>query len=661
MNYRKLSNEEVNLLLTHGCLADNWSDISVTDGFSSENIKNTRFRGKIKLGKFSGVILGDDGSLKKCGIYDSCICNCDISDDVFISGVRNLTNYSVASNVSIEHVYSIVTDGSSAFGNGTEIEVLNEGGGRAIPIFDKLTSQIAYLAVLYRHDREFTGKLIELIRDYVQSKVSPYGRIESFVSIRNSQIIKNVHIGKYSMISGVNLLEDGTIKGSKEAPAFIGEGVIARKFIILSGSRVDGTSMIEKTFVGQGVKIGKQFSSENSLFFANSEAFHGEGCSVFGGPYTVTHHKSTLLIACLFSFYNAGSGTNQSNHMYKLGPLHQGIFERGTKTGSFAYLLLPVRIGAYSVVMGKHYTNFDSSDFPFSYITEEKGKSELTPGMNIFTVGTRRDSEKWATRDRRNDPDKLDLINFALFNPYIAGKILTGIKILNELSEKTPRTQDFVNYKGINIHRLLFKTSKKYYEMAIKSFIGQEIIQKIERIDDKVNLSEISELLKTNGNEGVGRWVDICGMFSPAGEIDKLMESVTTGKIKSIDELIGQLHDIHDNYDKLSWQWCADLIKNQTGTEPQNLSAGSLIQIINDWKISSVKFNNMILKDAEKEFDASTRLGFGIDDEENTRDKDFHSVRGEYHENKFVQDLQKEIVNIENNADRLIAILQKLS
>jgi hypothetical protein len=69
----------------------------------------------------------------------------------------------------------------------------------------------------------------------------------------------------------------------------------------------------------------------------------------------------------------------------------------------------------------------------------------------------------------------------------------------------------------------------------------------------------------------------------------------------------------------------------------------------------------MILKDAEKEFDASTRLGFGIDDEENTRDKDFHSVRGEYHENKFVQDLQKEIVNIENNADRLIAILQKLS
>ena len=87
-------------------------------------------------------------------------------------------------------------------------------------------------------------------------------------------------------------------------------------------------------------RSGKQFSAENSVFFANSEAFHGEAVSVFGGPYTVTHHKSSLLIAGMYSFFNAGSGTNQSNHMYKLGPVHQGILERGSKTGSFAYLLM---------------------------------------------------------------------------------------------------------------------------------------------------------------------------------------------------------------------------------------------------------------------------------------------------------------------------------
>jgi len=104
---------------------------------------------------------------------------------------------------------------------------------------------------------------------------------------------------------------------------------------------------------------------------------------------------------------------------------HQGIMERGSKTGSGAYLLLPCRLGAFTVVMGKHYKNFDSSDFPFSYITEEKGRSELTPAMNIFTVGTRRDSEKWASRDIR----ELILISwifihFDLFNPVYCQQYL---------------------------------------------------------------------------------------------------------------------------------------------------------------------------------------------------------------------------------------------
>ena len=42
------------------------------------------------------------------------------------------------------------------------------------------------------------------------------------------------------LISGACLLEEGTIESCREAPSFVGEGVMAKKFIILSGSRVDG-------------------------------------------------------------------------------------------------------------------------------------------------------------------------------------------------------------------------------------------------------------------------------------------------------------------------------------------------------------------------------------------------------------------------------------
>ena len=113
------------------------------------------------------------------------------------------------------------------------------------------------------------------------------------------------------------------------------------------------------------------FSALHSLFFANSEGLLGEACHVFAGPYTLTHHKSTLLIAGYYSFFNAGSGTNQSNHMYKMGPVHQGIMQRGCKTSSDAYLLWPAHIGAFTMVMGRHYHHANISHLPFSYLLEE--------------------------------------------------------------------------------------------------------------------------------------------------------------------------------------------------------------------------------------------------------------------------------------------------
>jgi hypothetical protein len=658
MNYRQLTKEEIDRLLSQNCFADNWTGILVKEGFSPDNILNTRFEGSVKLGICSETIEVEQNIIKTCGIYNSLVTNCEIGDQVYISDVKNLSGYIIEGNVAISNVGSLSVIEGSAFGNGTEIEVLNEGGGRELPVFDRLSSQIAYLTVLYRHDRDFTGKILGLIRDYCESKRSNRGLIQAGARIQDSLIIRNVFIGSYTTISGAGLLEDGTIRSCMEAPVYIGAGVIAKKFIILSGSRVDGGAILEKSFVGQGVRMGKQFSSENSVFFANCEAFHGEACSLFAGPYTVTHHKSSLMIASLVSFFNGGSGTNQSNHMYKLGPVHQGIMERGSKTGSFAYLLLPNHIGAFTVIMGKHYANFDSSDFPFSYISEEKGKSELTPAMNLFTVGTRRDIDKWPTRDRRKDPDKLDLIHFDLFSPYIVGKIINAISILNELAEKTDKKQDYVNYKGINIHRLLLKTTRKYYEMALKLYIGQEVVKRIQNLHNNSTLTDLRNMLAVQGTDGTGRWVEICGMFSPASKVDELIDSVKTSKIRSVDELDENLARIYNNYSKYAWVWCSGLISQQTGDKPERIPVGSLIQIIADWKTNAVKLNNMILKDTEKEFDSGSKLGYGIDGDTDIRNSDFQAVRGEYENNKFVASLLKESKEIEEKADRVIAILE---
>ena len=87
------------------------------------------------------------------------------------------------------------------------------------------------------------------------------------------------------------------------------------------------------------------------------------------------------MIAGLFSFYNAGSATNQSNHMYKLGPLHQGILMRGAKTSSSSYALWPSRLGPFNVLVGKHMANFDTATLPFSYVNAVEERTTVVPAM----------------------------------------------------------------------------------------------------------------------------------------------------------------------------------------------------------------------------------------------------------------------------------------
>jgi len=261
---------------------------------------------------------------------------------------------------------------------------------------------------MYRHNTGLIEKLQAMVAAYVDEVRSDLGRVGAGAAITHVDEIIDVNIGAAAAVSGSSRLCNGTILSEEGAVTRVGAGVAAEDFIIAEGARVDDGVILHTSFVGQGVQMGKQYSAENSLFFANSEGFHGEACSIFAGPYTVTHHKSTLLIAGMYSFYNAGSGTNSSNHMYKLGPVHQGVLQRGSKNGSSSYLLWPTVVAPFSVVIGKHLTSFDAGDLPFSYITEEKGVSLVTPAMNMFTVGTMRDGEKWPTRDRRTASHQRD-------------------------------------------------------------------------------------------------------------------------------------------------------------------------------------------------------------------------------------------------------------
>ena len=631
-NYRQLTDKEIATLTVYGCSAENWKNVMVSENFSPSFISNVHFSGNIFLGTYEKVFEKEGGLKKHSGIYNSVLHNCTIGNDVFIDKINNyIANYYIEDGAYIENVNVLMVDGLSSFGNGVKVAVMIENGAREISIFDKLTSQFAFLSVFYRQQANFTSELERIANEYSNLQFSETGRIGKNVQIVNCGQIKNVRVGDFAKLDGVTLLENGTIVSNENAPVNIGAGVQCNDFIIQSGSSVTEAALISRCFVGQGCVIGKQFSAIDSLLFANFQGLHGEAVSVFAGPYTVTHHKSTLMLTALYSFMNAGSGTNFSNHMYKLGPVHQGITERGVKTSSNSYIMWPARIGAFSVVLGRHKGNPDLSDLPFSYLMENDGESTLLPAINLHSVGTLRDVQKWPKRDMRKDDQKSDLICFDFLSPYTISKSLNGIEILKNLLQTMDESASFVWFQNCKIKKSAIKKGIELYEMAVNQFIGNSILIRLEgeTIDSR---QDIEKRLSTKDITGIGQWVDLAGLFTPKSEVDKLIQRIDSEEI-GLEAIQIAFNKMFQNYSDYSWNLALNLLGK---TKLENI-----ISALENCKQVEITFTDLILRDAKKEFSQIAKTGFGIDGDENDKNADFEAVRGDFNSNSFVVDVQK--------------------
>lgn len=658
--FRALSAEEISTLEQQQCSCSNWKKVQVDQNFTPANIKSCTFSGDVYLGIYSGIRTFFGGVEKSCGIYNSHIHNCTIGNDVYINNIRNfIANYSIGNNTVIENIDILAVEGECSFGNGILVDVLQEDGSRAVPIFDKLSSHHAYLMAFYRHRPKLISNLKQISYDYATSITSSMGTIESNVSIINCGTIKNVKIGEHASIEGTDTLENGSINSVEKAPVDIGSGVIMKNFIISSGSAVTDGTLVFNCFIGQGCHLTKQYSADSSLFFANCGGSHGEAWSIFAGPYTVTYHKSTLLIAGLYSFLNAGSGSNQSNHMYKLGPVHQGIVERGSKTTSDSYLLWPAKIGAFTLVMGRHYRNSDTSNLPFSYLIENDDESVLVPAVNLRSVGTIRDSRKWPARDKRTDNLKLDHINFDLLSPYTIQKMINGIKILDHLKEFSGETSDFYFYNSVKIKNTSLNSGIKLYNMAINKFIGNTLIKQLEDINFK-DSNHLRDSLKTVSIEGKGEWLDLCGMLLPHDIADRLLDDIEGGEISTLQNLQSTLLEIHSNYRNYQWTWLIDTLEQRLGKPASSFTPQDLIKIVDQWESSVISLDRMLIKDAAKEFSVHSQTGFGLDGDVDQKHKDFKEVRGSFEENQFVLDVENHIVAKTKLAENIRSRLKKL-
>ena len=427
-DYRQLTQEEISILESNSCWAEDWSRVKVAQGFKPYNFHRVVFYGDIRLGEFHKQVEVSKGFLKHSGINDATLRNVTVGNDCLIEKVGNfINNYTIGNDCYISNISTMETLEGASYGAGSVISVLNEMGDGNVVLFRELNSQLAAFMVKHHGDKALMSRLKQLIDDEVRISTPERGVIGNNVKIVNTKDITNTVIKGDCEISGAARLNECTILSSEDASVFIGTGVICENSIICDGCSINNSVKMQDCFVGEACQITNGFTAEASLFFANSYMANGEACAAFCGPFSASHHKSSLLIGGQFSFYNAGSNTNFSNHAYKMGPLHYGTLERGTKTASGSYVLMPATIGAFSVCFGKLMNHPDMRNLPFSYLMAYGETMYIVPGRNITTVGLYRDIKKWPKRDKRSKQSKKSIINFDWLSPFTVGEILQQI------------------------------------------------------------------------------------------------------------------------------------------------------------------------------------------------------------------------------------------
>jgi len=593
MQYRSLTFEEIEILESNSCWAEDWSRVEVAeDGFQAKFFHRVMFYGDVQLGSVQKEVEITKGFVKHSGINDATLRNVTVGNDCLIEKVGNyINNYTIGDDCLISNISVMETTEGATYGEGNLISVLNEVGDGNVIFFHDLNSQFAAFMVKHFNDKDLKNAIRRLVKEEIARTNPERGTIGNNAKIVNTREITNTVIQDDCEISGASRLSDCTILSSEYASVYIGTGVICENSIISDGSSIVNSVKMQDCFVGEACQISNGFTASQSVFFANSFMSNGEACAAFCGPFCASHHKSSLLIGGMFSFYNAGSGTNFSNHAYKMGPMHWGILERGTKTASGSYLLMPATIGTFSVCFGKLMHHPNTTALPFSYLIAEADKMYLVPGRNITTVGLYRDIRKWPKRDMRPQQTQKSIVNFDWLSPYSVGEILQGKKILENLRQASGDNVSSYNYHEYVINATSLRKGIKYYDIALRIYMGAVLKR----------AHKWGFFGKPQTEVGLGRWDDLSGLLLPVSEERRLIEDIKSGSLETIEEVVNRFREINENYRIYQWAWTYRMILEYYGIN--EISPEDDARIKQDYIEARRAWIAEIKKDAEKEFE----------------------------------------------------------
>src|SRR5688572_30591048 len=390
ITYRKLSANEIEILVRNGNMSDDCDKVQVSDAFNPSLVQHCKFYGLVRIGKLEPFFLEFNNIRMPVGLYNSTIISCDIGDNVVIDNVNFMAHYIIGNEVMLINVNELATTDHSKFGNGVLkqgekeavriwIEVCNENAGRSILPFNGMLPGDAYIWAKYRDNdallekfKEFTEKKFDKQRGY-------YGKIGDRTVIKNSSIIKDVWVGSDAYIKGANKLKNLTINSSAEGPSQIGEGVELVNGIMSYGCRVFyGVKAVRFVMASYSqLKYGARLI--NSFLGNNSTISCCEVLNSLIFPGHEQHHNNSFLCAALVMGQSniAAGATIGSNHNSRAAD-GELVSQRGFWPGLCVSLKHNSKFACFTLIAKGDYPAELNIRLPFSLINNDVANNRLT-------------------------------------------------------------------------------------------------------------------------------------------------------------------------------------------------------------------------------------------------------------------------------------------
>jgi hypothetical protein len=159
--------------------------------------------------------------------------------------------------------------------------------------------------------------------------------------------------------------------------------------------------------------------------------------------------------------------------------------------------------------------------------------------------------------------------------------------------------------KNVLISRKPSMTGYELYDLALRIYIGLNAA-KCDGVDDE--------------------WVDLSGMLARRAEIESLTRSVADGSVDSVESLRDALSVIASKYDEANASYATAVAESMLGKEQLD---DSDLQELRDSALRAVDdLKRLVVADAQKEYEGAFKWNFGIDQSDDSRNREFEILRG---------------------------------